>query len=128
VNSDKQAFTIGARLRSFQHAGAGVVELLRSQQNARIHALATACVIAFGLFLEVSALEWCALILAMIAVWAVEALNTALEFLCDVVSPEFHPLVRRAKDVAAAGVLLSALGAAVVGLLILGPPLLRVLS
>jgi len=124
VEENRQAFTIGGRLRSFQYATRGVAELLRSQHNARIHALATVCVVGAGLLLGVSALEWCALILAVIAVWSAEALNTALEFLCDVVSPEFHPLVAKAKDVAAAGVLLSAIGAALVGLLVLGPRLL----
>jgi len=127
VEENRQAFTIGGRLRSFQYAIRGIVELLRSQHNARIHALATICVVVFGFLLGVSALEWCALILAVVAVWSAEALNTALEFLCDVVSPEFHPLVAKAKDVSAAGVLLTAIGAAVVGLLVLGPHLLNLL-
>ena len=127
MESNRQIFTIGGRLRSFQHAIRGIAELVQSQHNARIHALATACVIGLGLFLGVSTLDWCALILAMIAVWAAEALNTAVEFLCDLVSPEFHPLVSKSKDIAAGGVLLSAIGAAVVGLLILGPPLLSLI-
>jgi len=124
VNDDKLTFTLGGRLRSFQHALRGIAELLHSQHNARIHAFATVCVVAVGLFLDVSALEWCALILAVVAVWAAEALNTALEFICDVASPEFHPLVKKSKDIAAGGVLLSAIGAAAVGLVIFGPRLL----
>jgi diacylglycerol kinase (ATP) len=68
--------------------------------------------------------EWCWIVLAIMSVWTAEALNTAFEFLADVASPEFHPLVQQAKDVAAGAVLLSAIGAAVIGLLVLGPPLL----
>jgi diacylglycerol kinase (ATP) len=64
----------------------------------------------------------------MVAVWTAEALNTAFELLCDVASPEFHPLVEKAKDVAAGAVLIAAIGAAAVGLLVLGPPLLRSLG
>jgi diacylglycerol kinase (ATP) len=63
----------------------------------------------------------------MMAVWTAEALNTAFEFLCDVASPDFHPLVAKSKDVAAAGVVMSAIGSAVIGLLIFGPHLLRYL-
>lgn len=124
MNNNKQTFTLGGRLQSFQYALRGIAELLQSQHNARIHAFATVCVIAAGLVLDVSALEWCALILAVVAVWAAEALNTALEFLCDVASPEIHPLVKKSKDIAAASVLLSAIGAAAVGLVIFGPRLL----
>jgi diacylglycerol kinase (ATP) len=66
-------------------------------------------------------MEWCLLVLVITAVWVAEGLNTAFEFLCDVASPEFHPLVKKSKDVAAGAVLLSAVGAASVGLLIFIP-------
>jgi diacylglycerol kinase (ATP) len=69
--------------------------------------------------------EWCWIILAIVVVWTAEALNTALEFLTDAASPDYHPLVQKAKDVAAGAVLISAVGAAVIGLIILGPYLLR---
>ena len=72
--------------------------------------------------------EWCWIVLAIMAVWTTEALNTALELLADVASPEFHPLVEKAKDVAAGGVLISALGSVVIGLLVIGPHLLDILS
>lgn len=61
----------------------------------------------------------------MMAVWTAEALNTAVEFLADAVSPEFHPLVKHSKDVAAGSVLISAIGSAVIGLLVLGPYVLE---
>jgi diacylglycerol kinase (ATP) len=118
---------LAARLRSFVYAGRGVVTLLSSQHNAWIHAVATALTVAAGAWLGVSRVEWISLILAILVVWAAEAFNTALEFLADMASPEFHPLVEKAKDVAAGGVLICAVGAALIGLLVFGPYLVAVL-
>ncbi len=115
------AFTFTGRLRSIVVASRGALLMLRSQHNAWIHTVATVGVVVLGLLFRVTAAQWCALILAMMAVWTAEALNTALELLADVASPEFHPLVGQAKDVAAGAVLLSATGAVVIGVLILGP-------
>jgi len=95
--------------------------MLKSQHNAWVHACATVAVIVAGLVFGVSSSEWCWLVLAIMAVWTAEALNTAFEFLADVASPEFHPLVKHSKDVAAGAVLISAIGAVVIGLLVLGP-------
>jgi len=67
--------------------------------------------------------EWCWIVLAIVGVWMAEALNTAFEFLCDVASPQFHPMVKHAKDVAAGAVLLCAVGAAIVGVLVFLPRL-----
>ncbi len=102
--------------------------MLRTQHNAWVHALATAAVLIAGFTLQISPGEWLAIILAIIAVWTAEALNTALESLCDVASPEFHPMVERAKNIDAGAVLISAVGAFVVGLLIFGPKLLALRS
>ncbi|MBC8451494.1 MAG: diacylglycerol kinase family protein [Planctomycetes bacterium] len=109
------------QLRSFGFAFRGIGTLLRTQTNARWHLVATLGVVTLGLCLGLSRMEWCVLVLAMTAVWTAEALNTALEFLADVASPELHPLVEKAKDVAAAGVLIAALGAVVLGVLVLWP-------
>ena len=79
-----------------------------------------------GLFFCVSPSEWCLLVLAIISVWTAEALNTAFEFLADVASPEFHPLVKKSKDVAAGAVLISAIGAVIIGLLIFVPHLTKI--
>ncbi len=124
----RRPFSLRARARSFRFAARGVGVMLSSQHNAWIHAVATVAAIGAGAVLGLSALEWCALIFVMVAVWVAEALNTAFELLCDVASPEFHPLVERSKDVAAGAVLLASIGAAAVGLLVLGPPLWRALS
>jgi diacylglycerol kinase (ATP) len=120
-----EKFSLAARVNSFRHALRGVRETLTTQHNARIHLVMTAAVCGLGWALGVSRLEWCALILAGVAVWVAELLNTALEGLADAVSPEPHPRVGRAKDAAAGAVLLAAAGASLVGLLVLGPPLLR---
>ncbi len=114
-------FSIAKRVKSLHYAIRGVVLMLRSQHNAWIHAVATLMVWFFGFYFRLAAAQWCILVLAIMAVWTSEALNTALEFLADVASPEIHPLVEKAKDVAAGAVLISAIGAVTIAILILGP-------
>jgi diacylglycerol kinase (ATP) len=114
-------FTFAARIRSFSYAIRGIAIMLRSQHNAWLHALATAGVCAAGIQLGFSRAEWCWIILAIIAVWTAEALNTAFEFLADVASPDFHPVVQKAKDVAAGAVLISAIGSALIGTVVVFP-------
>ncbi len=121
-----ERFSVSARIRSFRHALRGIWVTLATQHNAWIHAAATLAAVAAGFALGIRRVEWIAVVLAIIAVWTAEALNTAFEALCNVASPEFHPLVERAKDVAAGAVLISAIGAVVVGLLVFGPRLLGV--
>jgi diacylglycerol kinase (ATP) len=124
--AEESRFSVGSRLESFRCAFRGVGTLLASQPNAWIHLLATVCAVGLGLLLGISRLEWCAVVFAIVLVWTAEALNSAFEFLCDVASPEFHPLVQRGKDVAAAAVLLCAAGSVAIGLLVFGPHLLRI--
>lgn len=110
-------------MASFRHAFAGVALLVRSQANARIHLAATVVVVAMGLWLQLPERDWALLTLAMGGVWAAEALNTAIETVVNLVSPEWHPLARDAKDLAAGGVLLATLVAVVIGVLVFAPPL-----
>jgi len=112
-----------SRLKSFQYAFAGWRYVIRTQHNAWIHAIISFAVLAMGSWLRLPARDWAVLILAMMLVWMAEFMNTALEALVDMASPEFHPLAKIAKDVAAAAVLVGAMGAVLVGLLIMGPPL-----
>jgi diacylglycerol kinase (ATP) len=84
--------------------------------------------LAAGFFSGLSRVEWCVIVITIAAVWTAEALNTSLEFLADASSPEFHPLIKKAKDVAAGGVLIAALGSVIVGLLVFGPRLLFLLK
>src|ERR1700712_3122714 len=85
-------FSIEARLRSFLYAGRGIRTMLLSQHNAWVHVVASVLVVALGLLAGLTRLEWFVLVLAIVAVWTAESINTAFEFLCDVTSPEFHPL------------------------------------
>ncbi|HEY0605123.1 MAG TPA: diacylglycerol kinase family protein [Herpetosiphonaceae bacterium] len=115
-------------IRSFGFAFAGVGAMLRTQRNAQIHTVAMIVVAAAGWFFGVTAGEWIALILATALVLALEALNTALEAVVDLVSPQPHPLAKKAKDVAAGAVLIGAIGAALVGCIIFVPRLLALLA
>jgi diacylglycerol kinase (ATP) len=118
-------FSPAARIASFGHALRGLAALVATQHNAWIHAAATLAACALAALLGISAGEWVAVVLAISSVWTAEAMNTAFESLCDVASPDHHPLVRRAKDVAAGAVLVSATGAATVGLIVFAPRLLH---
>jgi len=119
---------LNGRLRSFGYAFRGLKVLLKTQQNARIHAVATLLVLGAGALFRVSAAEWALLALAVAAVWTAEALNSAIEFLVDLTSPERHPLAGKAKDLAAGAVLAAAIGALVVGVLVFGPHVLKLLQ
>ena len=119
-----QPFTFTGRLRSVRYAVRGVRTMLAGQHNAWVHAAASVAVVVAGIAFRLPPGEWCWLVAAMMAVWTAEALNTAFEFLCDVASPGFHPMVEKSKDVAAGGVLLSAVGAAAIGLLVFVPHML----
>ncbi len=114
-------FQFTGRIRSFKFAFIGIWTMLKTQHNAWVHACATVAVVVAGLSLNVSASDWCWLVLSIMAVWTAEALNTAFEFLADVASPEFHPMVKHSKDIAAAAVLISAVGSVIIGGLVLGP-------
>lgn len=114
-------FNLIERLRSFKYAFRGIWIMLQSQQNAWIHAATTALVCGAGFYYQFTKSEWCWIVLAIVAVWTAEAFNTAFEFLADKISKEYHPLIGKAKDVAAGAVLITAIGAAIVGVIIIGP-------
>ncbi len=111
------------RIDSFRYAWKGCKELYRSQPNLRIHLGICLLVIAFGLFFRISYAEWAILFTAMGMVLSLEAVNTALEYLTDLASPQIHPLAGKVKDVAAAAVLTGAFFAALTGLVIFLPKL-----
>lgn len=114
-------------IRSFGFAFVGLGWMLRSQRNAQIHVAITCAVIIAGFALRVSTGEWLALILSIALILSLEALNTAIEAVVDLASPQPHPLAKRAKDVAAGAVLLGALGVAIVGVIVFLPKLLALL-
>lgn len=112
---------VGGRIASFGHALSGLAFVVRNEPNARLHLAATVVVVALGALLRISAADWRWLALAIAIVWLAEVLNTAIEHLCDVVSPDHKPAVRLAKDVASGAVLIAALAAAVLGLMVFLP-------
>lgn len=114
---------IRSRLASFRHAFRGLWYVIRTQQNAWVHAVATLTVIALGWWLALPGRDWAVLAVAVATVWTAEVLNTAIEAVVDLASPVHHPLAKVGKDVGAAAVLIAAGTAVLVGLLILGPPL-----
>ena len=118
---EAKAFQFSGRLRSVRHAVVGIARMIRCQHNAWIHAVMTVVVLVAAFLFRISRGDWCWIILAISIVWTAEALNTAFEFLADVASPEFHPLVRTAKDVAAGAVLITAGAAAVIGGIVFWP-------
>lgn len=109
--------------RSVAHACAGLRYTFRTQRNARWHVIAALAAIALATWLRVDAARWAILILTIGAVCAGETINTTVEALVDLMSPDWHERAKVAKDVSAGAVLLLGLTAIAVGLLVLGPPL-----
>ena len=120
-------FSIAARLKSFAFAFEGFAFMLRTQHNAWVHLGATIAIVALGFALQVSADAWRWLIAAMALVWVAEAMNTAFEHLCDVVSPQFHESVKRSKDIAAAAVLVCVIAASLHGAITFAPYVLALI-
>ncbi|RPI34316.1 MAG: diacylglycerol kinase family protein [Chloroflexota bacterium] len=112
-----------SRARAFRYAFAGWWYVIRTQRNAWIHTLVSIIVAVMGLWLNLSTHDWAVIILAIALVWTSEFVNTALEAVVDLASPQQHYLARVGKDVGAAAVLIAAMASAMIGLLILGPPL-----
>lgn len=116
------------RLRSIGFALQGIQWLLRTQPNALVHLFATAVVLLAGGYFGIAPLEWALLVGAIGAVWTAEALNTAIEWAVDLASPAHHPLAGKAKDVAAAGVLIASLAAVAIGALVFWPYVAALIS
>jgi diacylglycerol kinase (ATP) len=117
------AFRSASRLDSFRYAFAGWWYMMRTQRNAWAHAVLSTGAFLLGLWLGLDRIEWAVIVLTIGLVWMAEFVNTALEAVVDLASPDLHPLAKVGKDVAAAAVLVASLTAVVVGLLIFGPPL-----
>ncbi|KAF0108363.1 MAG: diacylglycerol kinase [Anaerolineaceae bacterium] len=112
-----------SRVHSFRHAFRGWGHVLRTQRNAWIHAVISTLVILLAWWLRLPVRDWAVLFVTIALVWTAEFINTALEAVVDLASPQQHPLAKTGKDVGAAAVLIAALTAVLVGVLILGPPL-----
>ena len=120
--------SVRERVKSAGYAVQGIAAVVRSQPNTWYMIAATIGVVVAGLWFKVGPLEWCCLSAAIAVVWLAEILNSAIEFLTDLVSPEHHPLAQKAKDAAAAAALIAVLFALVVGIVILLPKMIAALS
>jgi diacylglycerol kinase len=116
---------IRGRRNSFQFAFSGFFYVLKTQKNAWLHLAATVIVVLLALWLQIDRLEWLAILLVIGLVWMAEFLNTALEVIVDLASPEKHPLAKVGKDVGAASVLIAAFLAVIIGVIVLWQPLLE---
>ena len=112
-------------IRSFQYAGRGVADLFRFENNAKVHLLAAVVVVSAGIWLKISMTEWAMISTQIGLVLAAEAINTALEKLCDLVQPTYHPQVKVIKDVASGAVLILAITAVIVAVLIFIPNIME---
>ena len=124
MNNQNERFSIRKRLKSFIYAFRGLSLLIRKEHNARIHVFAAFCVVIAGYFFQISYSEWIAIVIAIGFVFSAEALNSAIETLADLVSPNYNEFIKQTKDLAAGGVLLAAITALIIGLIIFLPKLL----
>ncbi len=106
---------------SFAYAITGIIYVLATGRNMKIHLLASILVIITGLWLGLTRMEWAILTICIFMVLAAETINTAIEKTVDLVTRDYHPLAKHAKNIAAGGVLLTAINSVIVGILILGP-------
>lgn len=117
-------FTFRKRIKSFQYAFNGIKLLITKEHNAWIHCFAAICVLIAGALLGLSRMEWVAVVIVIGAVLTAEAVNSSIEALADLVSPEYNEAIKRTKDLAAGAVLLMAIAAAIVGLIIFIPKIM----
>ena len=108
-------------INSFKYAIEGFISSFKTERNMKIHTIATILVIALGIYLKLTVMEWCSITFSISLVIGAELFNTAIETIVDMISPEKNPKAKLAKDISAASVLTLAIGAIVVGLLIFIP-------
>ena len=121
---EQEKFSLQKRLESFKYAFNGLKLLLKIEHNSRIHLFVTICVVIAGFSLRISLFEWALIVLAVGFVFSMEIINSSIEKLADFVSPAKHETIKIVKDMAAAAVLVSAIAAAIIGLIIFIPKIL----
>ena len=114
-------------INSFKYAVEGFISSFKTERNMKIHVLAMVAVIAISIFLKLDKIEWCIIIIAISTVISAELFNTAIETVVDMISPGKHPKAKIIKDIAAAAVLVLAIGAAVIGLIIFIPKIVAII-
>jgi diacylglycerol kinase len=124
---DRKRFSISERVKSVSFALQGLGTFFITQHNAWIHLGSAFLAIFLGYYFGLNSIEWCWITVAIVLVFICEMFNTALEFLCDVVSPNIHPQIKRVKDVSAAAVLIAAIGAVIIGAIVFVPKIIDLL-
>lgn len=117
----QENFSINKRFKSFGYAFNGLKILIMDEHNSRIHVLAAIVAVIAGYLFQISYIEWIAIIFAIGQVIAFEIFNSAIENLCDFISPGQHDTIKKIKDLSAAGVLVGAITAAIIGLIVFVP-------
>jgi diacylglycerol kinase len=125
---DSEKFSLASRLKSFVNAFSGLSLILKHEHNFRIHIIILVFVIVSGICFNISATDWIAVAIVSGLVLTAECFNSAIEYLSNVVSPEIDPVIRNVKDAAAAGVLIAAIAAVIVGLIIFVPEILQAIN
>jgi diacylglycerol kinase (ATP) len=125
--ADKEPFSLAERLKSFGHAFRGLAQLVKAEHNFRIHLVATILVVLAGILLNINTAEWLIIIITIGIVLVAEALNSAVEHLCDKVSPGEDQQIKKIKDMLAAAVLISAVMAVIIGIIIFLPHILALI-
>jgi diacylglycerol kinase (ATP) len=114
-------FSIANRMKAMRLSIAGFLYVFRNEHAMWFHAGSASLIVVAGLYFQISAIDWRWIVLAITLVWGAEVMNTAIEFVCDAVHPEHHPLIGKAKDVAAGAVFCAVLGAAIILALVFWP-------
>jgi len=125
---EQEKFSLKKRFKSFSYAFNGVKILFKEEHNARIHLFAVVIVITAGVMLNISIIEWLFIIFSIGFVFAMEFFNSSIENISDFISPEKHDMIKKIKDLAAGGVLTSAITAFIIGCTIFLPKILNTLK
>lgn len=122
---EKEKQSLGS---AFHNAFMGLRFIFISERNAKIHLVATILVIIAAIFFKITKFDWLAIVFAIGFVWVSESLNTAIEKITDLASPEYHELARITKDTAAAAVLLASITSAIIGFIVFIPRFIQWIS
>lgn len=120
----KNKFSIKERIYSFKYAFDGFKTLIKDEHNARIHLIATAIAVMAGIYFEINRTEWINILFTIGLVISMEAINSAIENLSDIVCPEKNPIIKKVKDLSALAVLICAIVAILIGILIFLPKII----
>lgn len=124
-NNTQKKISLSKRLQSFKYAFNGLKIVFKEEHNARIHLAISTIVIACGFIFKISILEWISICLAIALVISMEIINSAIENLADFVSPTYHNLIKKVKDLSAAAVLVSTISSVIIAILIFLPKILQ---